>query len=116
PVKLETQTLSRVTPVPQPIPSTPMPRKPVIGGESGVPLELNLIKPPPRFLRTPDCEPAIQFTPLHILPSASKTMLPLEYNPPPPNQSERVKSGGEYIKYGTNGALRGLPSFGSGYA
>src|SRR5262249_18589255 len=81
-----------------------------------VPLELNLIKPPPRFLRTPDCEPAIQFTPLHMLPSASKTMLPLEYDPPPPNQTERVKSGGEYIKYGTNGALRGLPSFGSGYA
>ena len=78
PLKLATQTLSSVTAVPQPMPSTPMPVKPVIGGESAVPLGLNLIKPPPMFLRTPDCEPAIQFWPHHIFPSASKTMLPFE--------------------------------------
>jgi hypothetical protein len=51
--------------------------KPVIAGESEVPLGLNLIKPPPILLRTPDCEPASQFWPHHMLPSASKTMLPL---------------------------------------
>ena len=42
PLKLVTQTLSRVTAVPQPTPSMPMPVKPVIGGESGVPLGVNL--------------------------------------------------------------------------
>ena len=47
PLKLVTQTLSSATPVPQPMPSTPMPVKPVIGGESGVPLGANLIVPPP---------------------------------------------------------------------
>lgn len=47
PLKLVTQTLSSATPVPQPIPSTPMPVKPMIGGESGVPFGENLIVPPP---------------------------------------------------------------------
>ena len=38
PLKLVIQTLSFVTAVPQPTPSMPMPVKPKIGGESGVPL------------------------------------------------------------------------------
>jgi hypothetical protein len=47
PLKLVIQTLSVATPVPQPMPSTPMPMNPVIGGESAVPFGANLIVPPP---------------------------------------------------------------------
>jgi hypothetical protein len=61
PLKLVIQTLSRVTAVPQPTPSIPMPVKPVIGGESGAPLGVILITPPPMLRMTPDCEPGIQF-------------------------------------------------------
>jgi hypothetical protein len=42
----------------------PIPVKPVIGGESGVPLGVNLTTPPPMLLMTPDCEQGIQFWPL----------------------------------------------------
>ena len=55
----------------------PMPVKPVIGGESGVPLGVNLITPPPVLLLTPDCEPGSQFWPLQRLPSASNMKRPL---------------------------------------
>ena len=71
------QTRSFVTAVPQPTPSMPMPVKPVIGGESAVPLGLNLPTPPPVLLLTPDCEPGIQFMPLQRLPSASNMKRPL---------------------------------------
>src|SRR5271165_7536080 len=71
PLKLVIQTRSLVTAVPQPTPSIPIPVKPVIGGESGVPLGASLETPPPMLLTTPDCDPAIQFCPLHRLPSAS---------------------------------------------
>src|SRR5262249_6299658 len=64
PLKLVTQTLSSDTPVPQPTPSTPMPVKPVTGGDSAMPLGENLTVPPPMLVSTPDCEPGIQFTPL----------------------------------------------------
>src|SRR5215831_14324455 len=47
PLKLVTQTLSSVTPVPQPMPSTPFPVNPVTGGDSACPLGENLIVPPP---------------------------------------------------------------------
>ena len=65
------QTRSSDTPVPQPTPSSPMPAKPVIGGESGVPSGANLAVPPPRLVATPDCEPGSQLTPLQTLPCAS---------------------------------------------
>ncbi len=42
PLKLVIQTRSFVTAVPQPTPSMPMPVKPVIGGESAVPLGAEL--------------------------------------------------------------------------
>src|SRR5271154_5192929 len=78
PLKLVTQTLSSATPVPQPMPSTPIPVKPVIGGERAVPLGANLIVPPPMPLMTPDCEPGSQFWPLQRLPSASNMSRPAE--------------------------------------
>src|SRR5271165_1445216 len=78
PLKLAIQTRSLVTAVPQPVPSVPMPVKPVIGGESAVPLGLNLITPPPVLLLTPDCDPTSQFWPLQRLPSASNMNRPAE--------------------------------------
>src|SRR5207249_1665235 len=94
PLKLEAHTLSNVTAVPHPTPSKPMPVKPVIGGERGVPLGANLTTPPPMLRITPDCEPGIQFCPLQRLPSASNMNRPLAYTPPPAKQSIRAKSGG----------------------
>src|SRR5208337_4397025 len=77
PLKLDIQTRSLVTAVPQPTPSMPMPLNPKIGGDSATPLGLYLATPPPVLLLTPDCEPGIQFMPLHILPSASNMKRPL---------------------------------------
>src|SRR6516164_7679378 len=56
PLKLLIQTRSFATAVPQPTPSMPIPVKPVIGGESAVPLGENFITPPPVLLLTPDCD------------------------------------------------------------
>src|SRR5208283_4545456 len=106
PLKLMIKPQSLVTAVPQPTPSMPMPAKPVIAGESAVPLGLNLITPPPVLLLTPDCEPGIQFWPLQRLPSASNMNRPLAYTPPPAKQRLRAKSGGVQARYGTKGALR----------
>src|SRR5262245_52751133 len=114
PLKPEAQTLSRVTAVPQPTPSRPMPLKPVMGGESGVPLGVNLTTPPPMLRRTPDCDPGIQFCPLQRLPSASNMKRPLAHIPPPAKQRLIMKSGGDHARYGTNGALRREPSLGCG--
>src|SRR5208283_3221982 len=77
PLKLEIQTRSLVTAVPQPTPSMPMPVKPKIGGDNATPLGLNLPTPPPVLLFTPDCEPGIQFIPLQRLPSGSNMKRPL---------------------------------------
>src|SRR6516225_3317237 len=76
PLKLLIQTRSSATAVPQPTPSMPIPVKPVIGGESAVPLGENFITPPPVLLLTPDCEPGSQFWPLQRLPSASNIKRP----------------------------------------
>src|SRR5215470_6387592 len=89
PLKPEAQTFSRVTAVPQPTPSRPMPLKPVIGGESGVPLGVNLTTPPPMLRLVPDCDPGIQFCPLQRLPWASNMNRPGEYSPPPAKQRLR---------------------------
>src|SRR5262249_15989823 len=105
---------SRVTAVPQPTPSRPMPVKPVMGGERGLPLGVNLTTPPPMLRRTLDCDPGIQFTPLQRLPSASNMNRPGADKPPPANQRLRAKSGGDEGRYGRNGALRRAPSFGCG--
>src|SRR5271166_6139442 len=112
PLKLVIQTLSLVTAVPQPTPSMPMPVKPVIGGDSGVPLGVILRTPPPMLWRTPDCEPGIQFCPLHRLASLSNMNRPLANIPPPAKQRLRTKSSGTYARYGTNGAARREPSLG----
>src|SRR5271165_1575305 len=94
PLKLEIQTRSFVTAVPQPTPSMPMPVKPVIGGERGVPLGVIFKTPPPMLLLTPDCDPGSQFCPLQRLPVASNINRPLAYDPPPEKQSEMTKSSG----------------------
>src|SRR5262245_59071395 len=112
PLKLEAQTCSRVTAVPQPTPSRPMPVNPVIGGESGVPLGAILRTPPPMLRMVPDCDPGIQFCPLHRLPSASNMKRPFANIPPPAKQRLSTKSGGDQARYGTNGALRREPSLG----
>src|SRR6202167_1482203 len=78
PLKLEIQTRSFVTAVPQPTPSIPIPVKPVIGGDNATPLGVNFTTPPPVLLLTPDCEPGIQFMPLQRLPSGSNMNRPLE--------------------------------------
>ncbi len=70
--------------------------------------------PPPMLLMTPDCDPGIQFCPLHRLPSASNMNRPLAHIPPPAKQRLRAKSGGDQARYGTNGAERRAPSFGCG--
>src|SRR5271157_375579 len=114
PLKLVIQTRSLVTAVPQPTPSIPMPVKPVIGGETMVPFGVTLITPPPMLLTTPDCEPGIQFCPLHRLASLSNMNRPLAYMPPPAKQRLRTKSSGTYARYGTNGAARREPSLGCG--
>src|SRR3954452_20284338 len=69
PLKLDTHTLSRVTAVPHPIPLIPAPVNPVMGGESAVPSGPNFATPPPMLVSELDCDPGIQFWPLHRLPS-----------------------------------------------
>ena len=76
PLKLEAQTFSRVTAVPQPIPLIPAPRNPVTGGESVAPSGPNFATPPPMPFTALDCEPGIQFEPLQRLPSASSITRP----------------------------------------
>ena len=70
-MKLDAQTLSFVTAVPQPMPLMPAPMKPVTGGESVAPSGPNFATPPPMPFTALDCDPAIQFEPLQALPSAS---------------------------------------------
>jgi len=71
-----------------------MPVKPVIAGDSAVPLGVNLTTPPPMLWLTPDCELGSQFCPLQRLPSTSNMSRAAEYTPPPAKQSMRAKSGG----------------------
>ncbi len=58
PLKLEAQTFSLVTAVPQPIPLIPAPMKPVTGGESVAPSGPNFATPPPMPFTALDCDPA----------------------------------------------------------
>src|SRR5262249_16716261 len=116
PLKPEAQTWLRVTAVPQPTPSRPMPVKPVMGGERGTPLGVNLTTPPPMLRRTPDWDPGIQFCPLQRLPSASNMNRQGEYSPPPAKQGLSTKSRAGQVRYGTNGAWRREPSLGCGEA
>jgi len=77
PIRLVDQTLSSAeTAMPQPVLSTPPPRKPVTIGESGRPFGANFETPPPNCSKMVVCEPAMKLLFAHMLPSPSMAMPP----------------------------------------
>src|SRR4051794_6183396 len=84
PLKLLAQTLSRVTAVPQPTPSIPMPVKPVIGGGGGGPPGGEFTTPPPLLRGTPGGGPRLPFWPPPGVGAPAHTKPPAGGKPPPP--------------------------------
>ena len=107
--------MSLVTAVPQPTPSMPMPVKPVIGGESGVPLGAELDH------AAADAVDDAGLRAGHPVLAAPEIAVRIEHEPPGgvnaaarEAEPEGEVVGGVDARYGTKGALRRAPSFGCG--
>src|SRR5215470_3084031 len=87
PPYVESQALSLAsTAAPKVPPCIPPPAKPVVIGESGLPLGLNLVALPCHRASCA-CHPMVKLSPTQRLPSLSNIALPPARYPPPSNTS-----------------------------
>src|SRR5215510_1339804 len=92
----------------------PPPAKPVVIGDSGLPLGLNLVALPCQNASCP-CQPTVKLSPTHRLPSLSNIALPPARYPPPSNLSGSTQALGGKFRYGMNGTARMVLPAGTGY-
>src|SRR5262249_11030324 len=92
----------------------PPPANPVVIGDSGFPLGLNLVALPCQNASCP-CQPMVKLSPTQRLPSLSNIALPPARYPPPSNLSGNTHALGEKLRYGMNGTGRILLPCGTGY-
>ena len=82
---------------PKPMASTPPPVKPVVMGDSGLPLGANLERLPAHKASW-FYAPTRKLSPAQAFPSLSNMSLPGPLNPPPVNLSGNTQALGEYVR------------------
>src|SRR5580693_8475848 len=85
-------------------PSIPPPVKPVVIGESGLPLGANLVAWPCHNESCP-CQPTVKLSPTQRFPSLSNMHLPPATYPPPVNLSGSTHALGAQLRYGIYGTV-----------
>src|SRR5262249_26858960 len=91
----------------------PPPANPLVIGDSGLPLGLNLVALPCQNASCP-CQPTVKLSPTQRLPSLSNIALPPARYPPPSNLSGSTQALGEKLRYGMYGTARIVLPCGTG--
>src|SRR5512139_1857892 len=94
-------------------PCIPPPAKPVVIGDSGLPLGANLLALPCHKVSCP-CQPTVKLSPTQRLPSLSNMHLPPARYPPPSNLSVSTQALGGQLRYGMYGTGRRFFPFETG--